>query len=154
GWSGDCGESSDQITVFTDENHFCTATFNSAPSTSTPSRTPTRTPTATFTHTFGVTPATATFTPVIPTSTPTSTRTFTPTSTQTPTPTPTTPAPTPTLAPCVGDCNQDGEVRANELIIGVNISSGTADVSACPPFDRDGSGTVTLSELVAGVNSA
>lgn len=33
---------------------------------------------------------------------------------------------------CVGDCDGDGEVRINEVILGVNIALGNADVSACP----------------------
>ena len=36
---------------------------------------------------------------------------------------------------CVGDCDDDGMVRINELITGVNIALGVAPVSACPAFD-------------------
>ena len=43
--------------------------------------------------------------------------------------------PTPTVGACVGDCNGDGEVRINELILGVNIALGNAAVSACASFD-------------------
>ena len=33
---------------------------------------------------------------------------------------------------CVGDCNEDGQVLINELIIGVNIALDSQPVSACP----------------------
>jgi hypothetical protein len=42
------------------------------------------------------------------------------------------PTPTPTPSVCVGDCNGDGAVTVNELVTGVNIALGAADVSACP----------------------
>jgi len=45
------------------------------------------------------------------------------------------PSPTATPTSCVGDCNGDGEVRINELILGVNIALGNAAVSACASFD-------------------
>jgi hypothetical protein len=43
-------------------------------------------------------------------------------------------------------------VTVDELVMGVNIALGAADVSACRNFDRDGSHTVTVNELVAAVN--
>jgi hypothetical protein len=45
-------------------------------------------------------------------------------------------------------------VSINELILGVNIANGSAPPSACPAADRNASGTVTIDELVAAVNSA
>lgn len=36
---------------------------------------------------------------------------------------------------CVGDCDGSGAVIINELILGVNIALGTADVSVCTAFD-------------------
>jgi hypothetical protein len=57
-------------------------------------------------------------------------------------------------AQCAGDCNGDGEVTINELIVGVNIALGSAEVSACPAFDRDADGTVAINELIAAVNAA
>jgi hypothetical protein len=42
----------------------------------------------------------------------------------------------------------------NELIIGVNIALGNDGIDACPAFDRDGDGQVSISELIAGVNAA
>ena len=35
-------------------------------------------------------------------------------------------------APCVGDCNEDGIVKVNELILGVNISLERRDLVDCP----------------------
>ncbi|MDX2168469.1 MAG: hypothetical protein SF182_15450 [Deltaproteobacteria bacterium] len=57
-------------------------------------------------------------------------------------------------AQCVGDCNGDGEVTINELIVGVNIALGSANVSACPSFDANGDGEVAINELIAAVNAA
>ena len=45
-------------------------------------------------------------------------------------------------------------VEINELILGVNIALGTADIGACPPFDTSGDGTVAIQELIAAVNNA
>lgn len=71
--------------------------------------------------------------------TPTPTRTFTPTLMRTSTYSPTsmplrtrTLTSTPTLFPCLGDCNADGSVAVNEIIILVNIALGNAHISACP----------------------
>jgi hypothetical protein len=71
-----------------------------------------------------------------------------PTSTLTPTPSPT------AETECVGDCDGDGRVDINELILGVNIALNAQPVSACPPFDTNGSGAVEIDELIGGVNAA
>jgi hypothetical protein len=55
---------------------------------------------------------------------------------------------------CVGDCNVDTMVAINELITGVNIALGSAQVSACPSFDVNGDGMVAINELIGGVNNA
>ena len=55
---------------------------------------------------------------------------------------------------CVGDCNGDGMVAINELIIGVNIALDSQPVSACPSFDVSDDGMVTINELILGVNNA
>lgn len=57
-------------------------------------------------------------------------------------------------AQCAGDCNTDGAVAINELIVGVNIALGAAEVSACASFDTNGDGTVVINELIAAVNNA
>ncbi|MDX2171315.1 MAG: choice-of-anchor V domain-containing protein [Deltaproteobacteria bacterium] len=69
-----------------------------------------------------------------------------------------TPTVTPTATPlpggCAGDCNGDGAVAINELITGVNIALGSAQVSSCPSFDSSGDGTVAINELIAAVSRA
>lgn len=99
----------------------------------------------------------------------------TPTPTATPrdeTPTPTVPATAPASPPatatitatqppmtpptpgaCVGDCNGNNVVAVNELIIGVNIVLGSAQLSQCAEFDTNGNGAVAINELIGGVNS-
>jgi outer membrane protein assembly factor BamB len=54
---------------------------------------------------------------------------------------------------CLGDCNHDGTVRVNELTVGIGIASGGTPLDACPGFDGDQSGGVTIDELVAGVDN-
>lgn len=58
------------------------------------------------------------------------------------------------IAACVGDCDADGRVAINELIIGVNIALGNSATAQCAAFDTDSSGAVGISELVQAVNSA
>ena len=62
--------------------------------------------------------------------------------------------PTPTVGVCVGDCNGDGEVRINELILGVNIALGNAAVSACASFCPQPLGGVYINCAVEAVNNA
>ena len=62
-------------------------------------------------------------------------------------------APTPTETVCTGDCNGNGVVTVNEVIVGVNIALGNTGVTTCPAFDRNNDGTVTVDELVAAVNN-
>lgn len=72
-------------------------------------------------------------------------------------PTPTVSSATPTVAPtpgaCVGDCNDNGVVVVNELVIGVNILLGNVPIGDCPQFDTNSNGTVEVNELVGGVNA-
>jgi hypothetical protein len=84
-----------------------------------------------------------------------------PTFTPTPTRTPTTGGPTRTLTPtrtpggaCVGDCNRDGAVTVDELVLGVNIALGNAEIEQCRAFDANGDGLITVDELIQGVNNA
>ena len=55
---------------------------------------------------------------------------------------------------CPGDCNRDGVVTINELIVGVNIALETEPVNTCPVFDVNGDGTVTVNEIILGVNAS
>jgi len=54
--------------------------------------------------------------------------------------------------PCVGDCNEDGFVRINELILAVNISLGNRLLADCPSIDANGNGTAQINELIRAVN--
>jgi hypothetical protein len=66
--------------------------------------------------------------------------------------------PTPTVTPgaggCAGDCNGDGHVAINELILGVSIALDAQNLSACPSLDANGSGRIEINELIAAVNAA
>lgn len=55
---------------------------------------------------------------------------------------------------CVGDCDGNGTVAINELILGVNMSLGTAPLSACAAFDANGDDEIGINELVTGVNNS
>jgi len=137
-----------------------------------PSATPTQAPTSTATQ---MPTDTSTTTPQLPTTTPTQASTSTPTpmpkgtSTNTPeipTTTPTqastsTPNPIPTDFPtrtppriCTGDCDGDGTVTINELIMGVNIALGSAPLGNCSAYDKNGDGVVAVDELITAVNAA
>ena len=50
-----------------------------------------------------------------------------------------------------GDCDGDGRVTIDELVIGVRIALGEAPSTTCEAFDTDGNDTVTISELVSAV---
>lgn len=106
--------------------------------TGTPPTSPTLTPTSAATDTDTPTPPQATATPTI------STGETPPTSTATATAPPA----------CIGDCDGDGDVGINELIIGVNISLGQADLEICAAFDANASGAVEINELIGGVGNA
>jgi hypothetical protein len=111
-----------------------------------PTATPTGTP-PTPTHT-----ATPMSTPT-PSVTPTSTPTPTPTLTGTITPTPSaTVTPTPTRPACVGDCNGDGMVSVDELVVGVRMALSESD--DCAALDADSDGSITIDELVAAIGNA
>ncbi len=56
-------------------------------------------------------------------------------------------------AACVGDCNGNGVVAINELILGVNVALGSASTSACPVFDSNLDQEVRINELLGGVNN-
>lgn len=55
---------------------------------------------------------------------------------------------------CFGDCNQDGTVGVEELVRGVNVAVGRAEVSVCTAMDRNGDERVAINELVAAVANA
>jgi hypothetical protein len=57
-------------------------------------------------------------------------------------------------AQCVGDCNGDGEVTVDEILIGVNIALGSRPVGDCPSFDANMDGQVTVDEIIQATNNA
>jgi len=64
-----------------------------------------------------------------------------------------TPTPTSETGQCAGDCDHDGQVTVDELVLGVNILLESAQLSQCPSFDVDNSGAVEVNELVLGVGN-
>jgi hypothetical protein len=87
----------------------------------------------------GSPPATATATPTGPGATVTVTATGSPPATVTP------------GGACPGDCNGDGVVRIDELIVMVNIALQSAPATDCPAGDTNGNGSVTIDEIIAAV---
>jgi hypothetical protein len=55
---------------------------------------------------------------------------------------------------CPGDCDGNGVVEVDEIVVGVNIALGEADLLACTRFDTDGDGRVTVDELLVAVGAA
>jgi hypothetical protein len=55
---------------------------------------------------------------------------------------------------CAGDCNGNGQVTVDELLLGVNIALENLPLSACPTFDQDATGAVEVYELIAAVSNA
>jgi hypothetical protein len=53
-----------------------------------------------------------------------------------------------------GDCNGDGMVSVDELVLGVNISLGLRPITDCLAFDTDFNGRVSIDELIKAVNAA
>lgn len=75
--------------------------------------------------------------------------------TRTPTPT-VPPGSTPTNTPiglqgCPSDCNRDGVVTINELIVAANIALGSSPIGSCLNADTDEDGSVQINDLVASV---
>ncbi len=55
---------------------------------------------------------------------------------------------------CVGDCDVSQSVTVNEILTGVSIALGNATITECSALDQDGSGTVSVDELITAVNNA
>lgn len=55
---------------------------------------------------------------------------------------------------CSGDCDGDGALSINELILAVRIALGEEDASACGSIDANGDGAVAIDELIAAVSRA
>jgi len=55
---------------------------------------------------------------------------------------------------CAGDCDGNGNVSVDEVLLGVNIALDTLPVGRCPVLDADFSGSVTVDEILVAVNNA
>lgn len=55
---------------------------------------------------------------------------------------------------CAGDCNRDGEVTVDEIVLAVNSALGVAGARACAMADQNADGEVTIDEIVAAVQAA
>jgi hypothetical protein len=55
---------------------------------------------------------------------------------------------------CTGDCNSDGSVSVDELVMGVGIAMGDVDISQCPAMDAQRDSTVGVNDLVRAINVA
>ena len=76
-----------------------------------------------------------------PSATSSATATATPTSTATP-------------RSCAGDCNQDGMVTVDEILVGVSMALGERAVQDCPQLDVDDDGFVTVDEILKAISLA
>jgi len=59
-----------------------------------------------------------------------------------------------THPPCPGDCNEDGIVGANELVMAVDLALGRRTLAQCVPADVSADGRTTVDEVVAAVTAA
>jgi hypothetical protein len=55
---------------------------------------------------------------------------------------------------CTGDCNANGQVTINELLVGVNIALEQLPLATCPAFDENDSRAVEVNELIVAVSNA
>lgn len=60
----------------------------------------------------------------------------------------------PCRQPCTGDCDQNCEVRINELISGVNIAQDSLLLAECTAVDANGDAQARVNELILAVNRA
>jgi hypothetical protein len=58
------------------------------------------------------------------------------------------------LPPCIGDCNDDGVVTVDEILVAVQIALGGLPSAACPALTTDGSDTVTIDDILQAIDSA
>ncbi len=55
---------------------------------------------------------------------------------------------------CAGDCNGDGSVAINELVIGVGITLGRLPLERCTSLDTNNDGATSINELITAVGNA
>jgi hypothetical protein len=61
---------------------------------------------------------------------------------------------TPIPATCAGDCDGNGTVTINEIVIMVSIALGQEPIESCAAANRDGDAQITVSEILTAVNRA
>lgn len=52
------------------------------------------------------------------------------------------------VVPPPGDCNRDGRITVDEVVVGLDIALGARSLASCPSLDRDGDGRVMIDEIV------
>ncbi len=55
-------------------------------------------------------------------------------------------------AACAGDCDGNGVVAVNELVLAVGIALGQSPAAVCADADADGDGQVSIAELIGATN--
>ena len=55
---------------------------------------------------------------------------------------------------CAGDCNGDGQVSVDEMIVAANVVLGTLDVRACPGIASGSDGAARIDDAVAAVRGS
>jgi hypothetical protein len=60
----------------------------------------------------------------------------------------------PVASGCIGDCDDDGVVSIDNVILMINVALGTAPAGACAAGDADANGRIAIDELVAAVHAA
>jgi hypothetical protein len=55
---------------------------------------------------------------------------------------------------CYGDCNDDGKVGIDELVLGTDITLGRAPIEQCGLLDGDFDGTSSIGDLTAAVHAS
>ena len=56
--------------------------------------------------------------------------------------------------PCPVDCNGDGQVVINELVLSVQVALGNATTDLCEAADANADGSVQINEIIQGMNAA
>jgi len=60
----------------------------------------------------------------------------------------------PAVGACTGDCDADGQVLVDEIVLGVGLALGTAPTSSCFAYDRNFDDVVTVDEILDAVGAA
>jgi hypothetical protein len=53
-----------------------------------------------------------------------------------------------------GDCNEDGTITVDELVMGLDIALDRMQLNVCPVFDRNRDGSVSIDELLTAIDFA